>query len=104
MPEVRLPPPLEPPSVRDFVRFEKRVWVVGRPVRGVIGVTEAWSAAPTCCFTNPYAVRPPPSSVGRDGTRRRGRLATTSPATVTADELEPYRDLEGFLRLAPTAS
>ncbi|QJT00146.1 fumarylacetoacetate hydrolase family protein [Streptomyces asoensis] len=158
--EVRLLPPLEPPTVRDFVTFEEHVEGVRRSVDGAGGVPEAWYDAPTFYFTNPYAVIgahddvpvPPGSGLldfelevaavigreGRDLTPERARdhiigytvfndwsardlqsremqvrlgpckgkdtAATLGPYLVTADELEPYRDADGFLRLALTAS
>ncbi|MEU1185830.1 fumarylacetoacetate hydrolase family protein [Streptomyces sp. NPDC005820] len=158
--EVRLLPPLEPPTVRDFVTFEEHVEGVRRSVDGAGGVPEAWYDAPTFYFTNPYAVIgahddvpvPPGSSVldfelevaavvgraGRDLTPAEARdhivgytvfndwsardlqsremqvrlgpckgkdtATTLGPYLVTADELEPYRDAEGFLRLALTAA
>jgi len=158
--EVRLLPPLQPPTVRDFVTFEEHVEGVRRSVDGVGGVPEAWYDAPTFYFTNPYAVIgahddvpvPPGSEVldfelevaavigreGRDLTSDQARdhiigytvfndwsardlqsremqvrlgpckgkdtAATLGPYLVTADELEQYRDTDGFLRLALTAS
>ncbi|MFF5187942.1 fumarylacetoacetate hydrolase family protein [Streptomyces sp. NPDC000345] len=158
--EVRLLPPLQPPTVRDFVAFEEHVEGVRRSVDGAGGVPEAWYDAPTFYFTNPYAVTgahddvpvPPGSTVldfelevaavvgraGRDLTPEQARehivgytvlndwsardlqsremqvrlgpckgkdtATTLGPYLVTADELEPYRDAEGFLRLALTAS
>ncbi|WP_406010362.1 fumarylacetoacetate hydrolase family protein [Streptomyces sp. NBC_00637] len=158
--EVRLLPPLEPPTVRDFVTFEEHVEGVRRSVDGAGGVPEAWYDAPTFYFTNPYAVLgahddvpvPPGSELldfelevaavvgreGRDLTPEQARdhvigytvfndwsardlqsremqvrlgpckgkdtAATLGPYLVTADELEPYRDPDGFLRLALTAS
>ncbi|MFF7640868.1 fumarylacetoacetate hydrolase family protein [Streptomyces canus] len=157
--EVRLLPPLQPPTVRDFVTFEEHVEGVRRSVDGAGGVPEAWYDAPTFYFTNPYAVIgahddvpvPPGSAVldfelevaavigreGRDLTPEQARdriigytvfndwsardlqsremqvrlgpckgkdtAATLGPYLVTADELEPYRDADGFLRLALTA-
>ncbi|MFF2466379.1 fumarylacetoacetate hydrolase family protein [Streptomyces mirabilis] len=158
--EVRLLPPLQPPSVRDFVTFEEHVEGVRRSIDNAAGVPDAWYDAPTFYFTNPYAVIgphddvpvPPGSSVldfelevaavigveGRDLTPEQARdhiigytifndwsardlqsaemkvglgpckgkdtAATLGPYLVTADELEPYRDRDGFLRLALTAS
>jgi 2-keto-4-pentenoate hydratase/2-oxohepta-3-ene-1,7-dioic acid hydratase in catechol pathway len=158
--EVRLLPPLQPPTVRDFVTFEEHVEGVRRSVDGAAGVPEQWYAAPTFYFTNPYAVYgphddipvPPGSSVldfelevaavigkeGRDLTPAEARdhivgytvfndwsardlqsaemrvglgpckgkdtATTLGPYLVTADELEPYRDADGFLRLGLTAS
>ena len=157
--DVRLLPPLQPPTVRDFVTFEEHVEGVRRSVDGAAGVPERWYAAPTFYFGNPYAVYgphddipvPPGSSVldfelevaavigkaGRDLTPEQARdhivgytvfndwsardlqsaemkvglgpckgkdtATTLGPYLVTADELEPYRDADGFLRLALTA-
>ncbi|WP_369254826.1 fumarylacetoacetate hydrolase family protein [Streptomyces sp. R35] len=157
--DVRLLPPLEPPTIRDFVTFEEHVEGVRRSVDGAGGVPEAWYDAPTFYFTNPYAVIgpyddipvPPGSQAldfelevaavigreGRDLTPEQARdhiigytilndwsardlqsremqvrlgpckgkdtAATLGPYLVTADELEPYRDPDGFLRLALTA-
>ncbi|MEV5842530.1 fumarylacetoacetate hydrolase family protein [Streptomyces sp. NPDC051985] len=158
--EVRLLPPLEPPTVRDFVTFEEHVEGVRRSIDGNAGVPEQWYAAPTFYFTNPYAVYgphddipvPPGSQVldfelevaavigteGRDLTPEQARehivgytvfndwsardlqsaemkvnlgpckgkdtATTLGPYLVTADEFEKYRDPDGFLRLALTAS
>ncbi|WP_327585999.1 fumarylacetoacetate hydrolase family protein [Nonomuraea sp. NBC_00507] len=157
--DVRLLPPLEPPTIRDFVTFEEHVEGVRRSIDGSAGVPDAWYDAPTFYFTNPYAVIgpyddvpvPPGSQVldfelevaavigreGRDLTPEQARdhiagytifndwsardlqsremqvnlgpckgkdtATTLGPYLVTADELEQYRDAEGFLRLALTA-
>lgn len=157
--DVRLLPPLQPPTVRDFVTFEEHVEGVRKSVDGAAGVPERWYAAPTFYFTNPYAVygphddipMPPGSSVldfelevaavigkeGRDLSPEQARdhiigytvfndwsardlqsaemkvglgpckgkdtATTLGPYLVTADELEKYRDADGFLRLALTA-
>ncbi|MFI8829637.1 fumarylacetoacetate hydrolase family protein [Streptomyces afghaniensis] len=157
--QVRLLPPLQPPSVRDFVTFEEHVEGVRRSIDGIPGAPDAWYDAPTFYFTNPYAVIgahddvpvPPGSQVldfelevaavigreGRDLTPEQARdhivgytifndwsardlqsremqvrlgpckgkdtATTLGPHLVTADELEPYRDSDGFLRLALTA-
>ncbi|MFD4600568.1 fumarylacetoacetate hydrolase family protein [Streptomyces sp. NPDC058464] len=157
--DVRLLPPLQPPTVRDFVTFEEHVEGVRRSVDGASGVPEQWYAAPTFYFTNPYAVYgpyddvpvPPGSGLldfelevaavigkeGRDLTVRQARdhivgytvlndwsardlqsaemrvglgpckgkdtATTLGPYLVTADELDEYRDPDGFLRLALTA-
>ncbi|PJI91141.1 fumarylacetoacetate hydrolase family protein [Luteimicrobium subarcticum] len=53
---VRLLPPLEPPSVRDFVTFEEHVEGVVRSVSGGGGVPDAWYDAPTFYFTNPHSM------------------------------------------------
>jgi 2-keto-4-pentenoate hydratase/2-oxohepta-3-ene-1,7-dioic acid hydratase in catechol pathway len=155
---VRLLPPLEAPSVRDFVAFEEHV--EGMAAGGGGTVPAQWYQAPTFYFTHPYAligahddVPVPPGCqqldyelevavvVGRDGAslspqqarehifgytvlndwsardlqRRemsvhlgpaKGKdFATTlGPWLVTADELEPYKDAEGFLALDLRAS
>ncbi|MEQ6021912.1 fumarylacetoacetate hydrolase family protein [Streptomyces sp. NPDC048405] len=54
--QVRLLPPLQPVSVRDFVTFEEHVEGVRRSVEGTGGVPEQWYAAPTFYFTNPHAI------------------------------------------------
>ncbi|MEV6591882.1 fumarylacetoacetate hydrolase family protein [Streptomyces acidicola] len=157
--EVRLLPPLQPASVRDFVTFEEHVEGVRRSMQGAVGVPEQWYAAPTFYFTNPHAMYgphddipvPPGSAVldfelevaaviGREGhdltpeqardhiigytvfndwsardlqsaemkvglgpCKGKDTATTLGPCVVTADELEPYRDSEGFLRLALSA-
>jgi 2-keto-4-pentenoate hydratase/2-oxohepta-3-ene-1,7-dioic acid hydratase in catechol pathway len=155
---VRLLPPLEAPSVRDFVAFEEHVEGMAAGDGGA--VPPAWYQAPTFYFTNPYAligahddVAVPPGCqlldyelevavvVGRDGSSlspeqarehifgytvlndwsardlQRREMAvhlgpakgkdfatTLGPWLVTADELEPYRDADGFLALDLRAS
>jgi 2-keto-4-pentenoate hydratase/2-oxohepta-3-ene-1,7-dioic acid hydratase in catechol pathway len=157
--QVRLSPPLRPPSVRDFVTFEEHVEGVRRSVDGISGAPDAWYDAPTFYFTNPYAVIGPSDPVpvppgcqaldfelevaaviGREGSdltpeqardhiigytiyndwsardlqsremqvglgpcKAKDTATTLGPYFVTADELEPYRDSDGFLRLALTA-
>lgn len=152
---VRLLPPLQPPTVRDFVAFEEHVEGVRKSVDGKAGVPDEWYAVPTFYFTNPYAmlgahddVAVPPGCrrldfelevglvVGADGTNltpeqarehvfgytvfndwsardlqafemriglgpAKGKdfASTLGPWLVTADELEPYRDADGFLAL-----
>ncbi|MBO0806312.1 MAG: fumarylacetoacetate hydrolase family protein [Nocardiopsaceae bacterium] len=153
LPAVRLLPPVEAPTVRDFVAFEEHV--EGMAAGGGGSVAPEWYQAPTFYFTSPYAligaqddVPVPPGCqvldyelevavvVGGDGTslspeearehifgytvlndwsardlqRRemnvhlgpaKGKdFATTlGPWLVTADELDPYRDADGFLAL-----
>jgi 2-keto-4-pentenoate hydratase/2-oxohepta-3-ene-1,7-dioic acid hydratase in catechol pathway len=153
--DVRLLPPLQAPTVRDFVAFEEHVEGVRKAIDGVAGVVPEWYQAPTFYFTNPYAligahddVAVPPGSqrfdfelevavvVGRDGAsltpeqarehvfgytvlndwsardlqgremkvnlgpaKGKDSATTLGPWLVTADELEPYRDDEGFLAL-----
>ena len=55
--DVRLLAPLRPPpSMRDFVTFERHVEGVSRAVEGKPGVPDGWYAHPTFCFMSPYAV------------------------------------------------
>src|SRR5688500_1309732 len=49
---VRLLPPLDPPTVRDFVAFEEHVEGMVAPGE----VPPEWYEAPTFYFTNPYAL------------------------------------------------
>ncbi|MET9080759.1 fumarylacetoacetate hydrolase family protein [Streptomyces sp. NPDC004237] len=159
MSDVRLLPPLEPPTVRDFVTFEEHVEGMMRSLGGSPKVPEAWYDAPTFYFSNPYAVigpyddvPVPPGSqaldyelevgavigtesrdltpeqahdhivgytvfndwsardlasrelqVGLGPCKAKDTSTTLGPYLVTADELEPFRDADGFLRLALTA-
>ncbi|MEU9556321.1 fumarylacetoacetate hydrolase family protein [Streptomyces fumanus] len=61
--QVRLLPPLQPSSVRDFVTFEEHVEGVRRSVDSAAGVPEQWYAAPTFYFTNPHAIYGPGDAV-----------------------------------------
>jgi 2-keto-4-pentenoate hydratase/2-oxohepta-3-ene-1,7-dioic acid hydratase in catechol pathway len=54
--QVRLLPPLGPPTVRDFVAFEEHVEGVVASVGDGAGVVPEWYQAPTFYFTNPYAM------------------------------------------------
>ncbi|MGW7416379.1 fumarylacetoacetate hydrolase family protein [Streptomyces sp. NPDC054863] len=54
--DVRLLPPLRPPTVRDFVTFEQHVAGVRRSVDSASGIPEQWYEAPAFYFTNPYAL------------------------------------------------
>ena len=54
--DVRLLPPLEAPTVRDFVAFEEHVEGVVKSVGDGAGVVPEWYQAPTFYFTNPYAL------------------------------------------------
>ena len=156
--DVRLLPPLNPPTVRDFVAFEEHVEGVVASVDGGAGVVPEWYQAPTFYFTNPYAligahddVAIPPGCrlfdyelevaavVGRAGSslapeqvdifgytimndwsardlqsremkvrlgpaKGKDFASTLGPWLVTADELEPYLDADGFLALEMTVS
>jgi 2-keto-4-pentenoate hydratase/2-oxohepta-3-ene-1,7-dioic acid hydratase in catechol pathway len=158
--DVRLLPPLQPPTVRDFVAFEEHVEGVVRSVSAGAGVAPEWYGQPVFYFTNPYAmvgahddVAVPPGCtlldyelevaavIGVEGTNlapeeaaehivgytamndwsardlqrvemkvglgpAKGKdFATTlGPWLVTADELEPYLDAGGFLRLGMTVA
>jgi 2-keto-4-pentenoate hydratase/2-oxohepta-3-ene-1,7-dioic acid hydratase in catechol pathway len=91
---VRLAPPLQPASIRDFVTFEEHVEGVRKSIDGVEGVVDAWYDAPTFYFTNPHTVLGsgdevpfPSTSVARDFelevaavVGRRGRSLTTGEA------------------------
>jgi 2-keto-4-pentenoate hydratase/2-oxohepta-3-ene-1,7-dioic acid hydratase in catechol pathway len=55
----RLLPPLDPPTIRDFVAFEEHVEGVVASVGDGAGVVAEWYEAPTFYFTNPYAVTGP---------------------------------------------
>jgi 2-keto-4-pentenoate hydratase/2-oxohepta-3-ene-1,7-dioic acid hydratase in catechol pathway len=152
---VRLLPPLEAPTIRDFVAFEEHVDGLSSG-----HVPPEWYQAPTFYFTNPYAligahddVAVPPGCqvldyelevavvVGRDGAslspeqardhvfgytvfndwsardlqlremqvrlgpaKGKDFATTLGPWLVTADELESYRDADGFLALDLRAS
>ncbi|UBU09291.1 fumarylacetoacetate hydrolase family protein [Nonomuraea gerenzanensis] len=158
--QVRLLPPVQPSSVRDYVTFEEHVEGVRRSVEGRGGVPDAWYDAPTFYFGNPHAmigahddVPIPPGChafdfelevaaiIGKEGAdltpeqardhiygytvfndwsardlqsremqvglgpcKGKDTATTLGPWLVTADELEPYRDADGFLRLALTVS
>jgi 2-keto-4-pentenoate hydratase/2-oxohepta-3-ene-1,7-dioic acid hydratase in catechol pathway len=54
--QVRLLPPLHPPSLRDFVSFEAHVAGVRRSVEGQDGVPDSWYQQPTFMFASPHAV------------------------------------------------
>jgi 2-keto-4-pentenoate hydratase/2-oxohepta-3-ene-1,7-dioic acid hydratase in catechol pathway len=54
---VLLLPPLQPPSIRDFVAFEEHVEGVVRSVSGDATVADQWYVAPTFYFTNPHTLR-----------------------------------------------
>jgi 2-keto-4-pentenoate hydratase/2-oxohepta-3-ene-1,7-dioic acid hydratase in catechol pathway len=157
---LRLLPPVEAPTVRDFVAFEEHVEGMVAAAPGNPGVPPEWFEAPTFYFTNPYAlvgsgadVPVPPGChlldfelevaavIGKPGRdlstadagahiegytilndwsardlqRREMRVnlgpckgkdfaSTLGPVLVTADELEPYRDSDGFLRLGMTVT
>ena len=57
----RLLPPLEAPSVRDFVAFEEHVEGMAAGSGGTVGAE--WYEAPTFYFTNPYALVGPHDDV-----------------------------------------
>jgi 2-keto-4-pentenoate hydratase/2-oxohepta-3-ene-1,7-dioic acid hydratase in catechol pathway len=151
---LRLLPPVQAPTVRDFVAFEEHV-------EGIAGqVPPEWYQAPTFYFTNPHSlvgahddVAVPPGCAlldfelevaavigvagsdlsperarshiagyavfndwsARDLQRREMQVllgpakgkdfaSTLGPVLVTADELEPHRDADGFLALAMAVS
>jgi 2-keto-4-pentenoate hydratase/2-oxohepta-3-ene-1,7-dioic acid hydratase in catechol pathway len=53
---VRLLPPLQPPSIRDFVAFEKHVAGIVKNAGPEATVAPEWYEAPTFYFTNPHAL------------------------------------------------
>lgn len=53
---LRLAPPLEPPSVRDFMAFEAHVEGALRTVAADAAVPDEWYDAPRFYFTNPAAL------------------------------------------------
>ena len=75
----RLLPPLDPPTIRDFVAFEEHVEGVVASVGDGAGVVAEWYEAPTFYFTNPYARDRPvrgragPAGLRTAGLRARGR-------------------------------
>jgi 2-keto-4-pentenoate hydratase/2-oxohepta-3-ene-1,7-dioic acid hydratase in catechol pathway len=52
----RLLPPVEPPSIRDFLTFERHVEGMARLHAPPRDVHPQWYAAPTFYFSNPHAV------------------------------------------------
>ncbi|WP_432535541.1 fumarylacetoacetate hydrolase family protein [Kineococcus arenarius] len=158
--DVRLLPPLTPPSVRDFVTFEEHVEGVVKSVSGGAVVAPEWYQAPTFYFTNPHGligahddVAVPPGcrlfdfelevavvvgAAGSDLSPQRARehvfgytvlndwsardlqgremkvnlgpakgkdsATTLGPWVVTPDELEGFRDEDGYLALELAAS
>ena len=54
--EVRLLPPLQAPTIRDFTAFEEHVEGVVQSMVDGAGVVPEWYEAPTFYFTNPYAL------------------------------------------------
>lgn len=53
--DVRLLPPLKPPSIRDFVAFEAHIEGVVRQMEGFAETPTAWYPRPQFYFTNPHA-------------------------------------------------
>lgn len=54
--QVRLAPPLHPPSIRDFLTFEQHLEGALRTVLPEATIPPAWFAAPTFYFTNPHSL------------------------------------------------
>jgi 2-keto-4-pentenoate hydratase/2-oxohepta-3-ene-1,7-dioic acid hydratase in catechol pathway len=52
---VRLLPPFQAPSIRDFVGFEAHIEGVSKSLDGLEHVPEVWYRAPAFYFTNPHA-------------------------------------------------
>ncbi|SRR5579884_48967 len=62
--EVRLRAPIpDPPTVRDFMTFERHVEGVARIAGTDASVPERWYQAPAFYFTNPYAILGPDDQV-----------------------------------------
>lgn len=62
--EVRLRAPIpDPPTVRDFMTFERHVEGVARLAGVGASVPERWYEAPAFYFTNPYAILGPADEV-----------------------------------------
>jgi 2-keto-4-pentenoate hydratase/2-oxohepta-3-ene-1,7-dioic acid hydratase in catechol pathway len=62
--EVRLRAPIpDPPTVRDFMTFERHVEGVARIAGPEASVPERWYEAPAFYFTNPYAILGPADEV-----------------------------------------
>jgi 2-keto-4-pentenoate hydratase/2-oxohepta-3-ene-1,7-dioic acid hydratase in catechol pathway len=62
--DVRLRAPLpDPPTVRDFMTFERHLEGVARLAGDHARLPEQWYEAPAFYFTNPYAVRGPHDDV-----------------------------------------
>lgn len=157
---VRLLPPVQPPSVRDFVTFEEHVEGIRQHIDRAAGVPDAWYDAPVFYFSSPHGligahddVPVPPGCaaldfelevaviIGRAGRdlsvaeagahiagytlfndwsardlqaremrvglgpcKGKDTASTLGPWLVTPDELAPYRDADGFLRLALAAA
>lgn len=153
--EVRLLPPLEPPSIRDFAAFEKHVEGALLSVSSQRVIPHEWYQRPAFYFANPQAlvganddVEVPPGSteldfelevaaivtgdarsvspdqarehifgytimndwsardiqesemrVGLGPAKSKDSATTLGPWIVTRDELEGYRDHDGFLML-----
>ncbi|MFF1257403.1 fumarylacetoacetate hydrolase family protein [Streptomyces sp. NPDC058321] len=57
--QVRLLPPLTPPSIRDFVGFEAHIEGVAKSLDGLEHVPDEWYRAPNFYFTNPHAAYGP---------------------------------------------
>lgn len=95
--EVWLLPPLEPPTVRDFVAFEEHVEGVVASVSGGDVVMPEWYQAPTFYFTNPYAlvgaqdnVRVPPDSNLLDFELEVGCVVGKDASSPAPDEVEIF--------------
>jgi 2-keto-4-pentenoate hydratase/2-oxohepta-3-ene-1,7-dioic acid hydratase in catechol pathway len=54
--DVELLPPLQPPSVREFVAFEEHVEGMAQGVDASAGVSPQWYEAPAFYFTNPHSL------------------------------------------------
>lgn len=94
--QVRLLPPLQPRTIRDFVTFEEHVEGVTASIDGVGGVVEEWYEAPTFYFTNPHTVRASGEVIAVPAGSERLDLETEvavvlgAAADVAGADLEPH--------------
>lgn len=91
--DVRLRPPLQPPTVRDFVAFEEHIEGVRMSIEGTSSVPDAWYEAPTFYFTNPHAlvgthdeVAVPPGCTLLDFELEVGLVVGTAGANLTPEQ------------------
>lgn len=94
--QVRLLPPLQPRTIRDFVTFEEHVEGVTASIDGVGGVVEEWYEAPTFYFTNPHTVRatgdeiPVPTGSERLDLETEVAVVLGAADGVTGADLDPH--------------
>jgi 2-keto-4-pentenoate hydratase/2-oxohepta-3-ene-1,7-dioic acid hydratase in catechol pathway len=102
--DVRLLAPLQPPTIRDFVAFDFELEVaavIGR-VGADLSPQQARDHIVGYTILNDWSARDlqrQEMRVGLGPAKGKDSATTLGPWLVTADELEPFRDHEGFLRL-----